>query len=51
MFVQEICLYGKQKGYKKQLVSSGSMSDMDKVPTLDKHENAMEAGTDLDKKM
>ena len=40
--VQKILLHGKQKGYKKLLVSNGSMSGMDKIPTQDEYENAMD---------
>ena len=44
---------GKQKGYKKLLVSisSGCTSGIDKIPTQDKYENALEGDTDLDKKI
>ena len=42
--------HGKQKGYKKLLVSSGSISGMDKIPTLDEYENAIEGDADLEKK-
>ena len=33
-------LHGKQKGYKKLLVTSGSTSGMGKIPSQDKYENA-----------
>ena len=37
---KKFLLHGKQKGYKKLLISSGSMSDVDKIPTQNDYENA-----------
>ena len=42
-------MHGKWKVY-KILVSSGFMSDMDKIPTVDEYENVMEGDKDLIKK-
>ena len=39
------------KGIKKLLVSSGSMSGVNKIPTHDEYEDAIEGGMDLDKKV
>ena len=47
--VQGVLLHGQWKGYKKLLVSRGSTSDMDKIPTQDEYENAIEGDTDLKK--
>ena len=47
---KKFLLHGKQKGYKKLLVSNGSMSGVDKIPTQDEYKNGMEGGMDLDKK-
>ena len=38
----------KAEGIENLLVSSGSTSGIDKIPTHDKYENAMEEGMDLD---
>ena len=43
-------LCGKWKRYKKPLVSIGSTSDVNKIPMREEYQNAMEGGTDLDKK-
>ena len=40
----------KWKGYKK-LLSSGSTSDVDKIPTQNEYENVLESDKDLDKKI
>ena len=40
---------GEQKGYKKLLVNSGSMSCMDKIPSWDEYQYAVEGDKDLDK--
>ena len=47
---EKFLLHGKQKGY-KLLVSNVSMSGVDKIPTQDEYENAMEGDTDLNKKI
>ena len=44
-------LCGKQKRYKKLLVSSGSTSGVDKIPTQDEYKNAMKGDTDLNKRI
>ena len=36
---EKLLLCGKQKGYKKLLVSSGFTSGMDKISTKDEYEN------------
>ena len=41
---------GKQKGYKKLLIISGSRSGMDNIPTQDEYKNALEGDTDLNEK-
>ena len=43
--------HGKQKGYKKLLLSSMSMSGIDKIPTQNKYENSLEGEMDLNKKI
>ena len=42
--------HGKQDGYKKLLVSSGSMSGMEKIPIHDEYKIIMERNTNLDVK-
>ena len=37
-------------GYKKLLVSSGSKSGVEKIPTQEYYENALEGDMDLEKK-
>ena len=44
-------MHGKQKGYKKLLVSNGSMPGVDEIPTQDEYENALKGDTDLNKKI
>ena len=41
--------HGKHKGYRKLLVSTGSMPGMDKSPTQDEYESALEGNKDVDK--
>ena len=48
---KKLLLHGKQKGYKKLLVNSRSMSGVDKIPMLDEYENALEGDMDLNKKI
>ena len=48
---KKFLLHGKHKGYKKLLASSGSTSSMDKIPTQDKYENALEGDMDLNQKI
>ena len=43
-------LHGKNKEYKKLLVSSGSMSGVHKIPWQKECENALKGDMDLDKK-
>ena len=43
--------HGKQKGNKKLMVCSGSMSGMGKIPTQDEYKNSLEGDMDLDKKI
>ena len=42
---------GKQKGYKKLLVSTGTTAGVDKIPTQEEYETALEGNEDLDKKI
>ena len=42
---------GKPEGFTSLLVSSRSMSGVDKIPALDKYENALKGGMDLNKKI
>ena len=44
-------LHGKWKGYKKLLVSTGTTPGVDKIPTQEEYENALEGDDDLDKKI
>ena len=44
-------MQGKWKGYKKLLVSNGSTSGVDKIPTQDEYKNALEVDIDLEKKI
>ena len=44
-------MHGKLKGYKKLLVSTGSAPGMDKIPTQEEYENALEGDDDLNKKI
>ena len=46
---EKFLLHGKQKGHKKLLVSNGSTSGLDKIPTQDEYNNALEGDTDLNK--
>ena len=48
--VQNVSSHGKQKGYKKLLINSGSTLGMDKIANHAEYENAMEGEMDLDKK-
>ena len=48
---KKFLLHWKQKGYKKLLVSSGSMSGMDEIPTQDEYENALKEDMDLNIKI
>ena len=48
---KKFLLHGKRKGYKKLIVSSGSMSGVDKIPPQDEYQNAIEGGMDLDNKI
>ena len=47
---EKFLLHGKWKDYKKLLVSNGSTSLVDKVPTQDEYENALEGDMELNKK-
>ena len=49
-WLEKFLLCGKHKGYEKLLVSSGSTSGMDKIPTQDEYKNALKSYTNLDKK-
>ena len=44
-------LHGKQKGYKKLLVSTGNTPGVDKIPTQEEYKSALEGDKDLDKKI
>ena len=43
--------HGKHNRYTKLLVSSGSLSGVDKIPFVDKYEKSLKGDTDLDKKI
>ena len=47
---QKFLSCSKQKGYKKLLVSSGSTSDVDKIPMQEEYENALKGHMHLNKK-
>ena len=38
---KKFLLHGKHKGYKRLLVSSGSLSGVDKIPIQERYENAV----------
>ena len=42
---------GKRKGYKKLLVSTGTTPGVDKIPTQEEYDEALEGDDDLDKKI
>ena len=48
---KKFLLHGKQKGCKKLLVSSMSISGMDKIPMQNEYDNALKGGMDLDTKI
>ena len=48
---KKFLLHGKQKGYKKLLVSTGSMPGMDKSLTQDEYEEALKGNKDLNEMM
>ena len=49
--VQKVSFTWTVEGYEKLLVSSGSMLGMDKIPTHDDYDNAMEGHMDLNKNL
>ena len=48
---KKFLLCGKQKGYKKLLVSTGTTPGVDKIPTQDEYESALDKDEDLNKKI
>ena len=44
-------LHGNHKGYKKLLVSSGSISGVNKIPMQQEDDNALEGDMDLNEKI
>ena len=48
---KKFLLCGKRKGYKKLLVSTGTSPGVDKIPTQDEYESALEGDEDLTKKI
>ena len=46
---EKFLLHGKPKGYNKLMLNNKSTSDMDKIPTQDKYENALKRDIDLNK--
>ena len=42
---------GKQKGYKKLLVSTGTTPGVDKIPTQEEYDEALEGNNNLDKRI
>ena len=44
---EKFLLHGKQKGYKKLLVSTGTTPGVDKIPTQEEYENALEGNNNL----
>ena len=48
---EKFLLHGKWKGYKKLLVSTGTTPGVDKIPTQEEFDSALEGDDDLDKKI
>ena len=47
---EKFLLHGKWKGYKKLLLSTSTTPAVDKTPTQEEYENALEGNKDLHKK-
>ena len=48
---EKFLLHGKQKGYKKLLVSTGTTPGVDKIPMQEEYKSALEEDEDLNKKI
>ena len=48
---KKFLLCGKQKGYKKLLVSTGTTPGVDKIPMQEEYKSALEGDKDLNKKL
>ena len=48
---EKFLLHGKQKGYKKLLVSASTTTGVDKIPMQEEYKSALEGDKDLNKKL